>query len=269
MVSLANKALVITGASRGIGREFAKIALKESAFVTVSARDTSKMAELFSDFPEDRVHIVAADISHPDQAKQLIDAAIHRWKRIDVLVNNAGVSMRGNFIDLQSDVVEKVFQTNTFGTAYTTMYALPKIIKSEGSVIFVNTISGVVGFPGSSIYSSSKMALSAIAQAIDAELYQNSVHIGSVYLPYVTNDREKVIIDSDGNEIHHQRKAKISQYQAALLIRKSILRRKRRIIFGFLGKFAWFINGVAPFIADFILRTSRGSIHRITKSKTS
>ncbi len=255
--------MIITGASKGIGRELALMALSEGAYVTLHARTKEKLEEITNAFPKAQSLVLTGDITNQKDVEALITTSQQHWKGIDILVNNAGLSMRGRFIDLNPTVPSKVFNVNTLGSIHTTLCALPFLLESSGSVIFVNSISGVVGFPGASVYSASKMAVSAIAQAIDAELCHTGVHIGSVYLPYVENDPDKVFISADGDIKQHKRNATISQIQAATLIRQCIAKRKKRIIYGFLGKFAWFIQGVAPGIADFILRTTKGSIHSV------
>jgi NAD(P)-dependent dehydrogenase (short-subunit alcohol dehydrogenase family) len=159
--SLSGKVVVITGASSGIGlacaEEFAKFGCK----LVLAARQSDKLIEVENTLKGKGAEVLAvlADVSKEEDCKNLIEKAIDRFGGIDILLNNAGITMRALFEDLHLDVMKKLMDTNFWGAVYCTKYALPYLFKSRGSVIAISSIAGKKGLPGRIGYSASKFAL--------------------------------------------------------------------------------------------------------------
>ena len=127
---------------------------------------------------------IACDVSKREGSERLIDESLSHFSRIDILINNAGMSMRGNVDELEPVVFEAMFSVNVMGSVYPIIYALPHIKSSQGSIVFVSSVAGIRGIPGISAYSSSKMALRAIAESMRMELREQNVHTGLIYVGY-------------------------------------------------------------------------------------
>ncbi len=152
-----DKVVVVTGSSRGIGREIARLALEAGALVVLNGRNSADLEATRASLghPE-RTMAVAADLSRAEEAEYLVAATLTGWGRIDVLINNAGLSMRGAFADLSPETVRAMVDGNLLTAVWTTLAALPSLRTSTGRVVFISSLAGIRGFPGVSLYSSSK-----------------------------------------------------------------------------------------------------------------
>ena len=160
---LSDKVVVVTGSSRGIGKAIVIACAQRGAAVVLNGRNQerleSALAEVKTHTP--RVHLVCGDVSDPSEGRRLIDETISTFGRLDLLVNNVGVSMRGSVADLQPEVFQSVFASNVFGTVNPTIPAIPELRKTKGSIIFISSLAGIRGLPSLSAYCSSKMSLRA------------------------------------------------------------------------------------------------------------
>ena len=191
MGKLEGKVVIITGSNSGIGKATAKLLIQEGAKVVINGRNEEKLnnAEKEINAPEGKLLKVRADVTKPEQAKQLIDKTIEKFGKLDILINNAGVSMRGNFAELSPEVFETVFGINVFGVANTTVPAMEHIRKTKGSIIFISSAAGIRGLPGTSAYCSSKMALRALAESIRIEESKAGIHVSLIYVGITKNDK--------------------------------------------------------------------------------
>src|ERR1019366_6162034 len=112
-----------------------------------------------------------------EDCKHLINQAITTFGKIDVLVNNAGISMRALFKDVDISVLKAVMDVNFWGTVYCTKYAMPEILKTKGSIVGVSSIAGYKGLPGRTGYSASKFAMNGFLDALRVENLKTGVHI--------------------------------------------------------------------------------------------
>ena len=161
-MNLKNKTVIITGASSGIGRSCAEEFAKKGSNLVLGARQYVTLCEIAQNL-EAQYGIIAVavqcDVSIESDCKLLIDQAMVSFNRIDVLVNNAGISMRALFKDLDLQVLRNLMDVNFWGAVYCTKYALPELLKQQGSVVGVSSIAGYRGLPGRTGYSASKFAL--------------------------------------------------------------------------------------------------------------
>ncbi len=148
-----------------------------------------------------RVIAVPGDVALAADCARLIDAAISHFGRLDLLINNAGLSARGKFEDSDPDVLRCLVEVNILGAANTTYYALPHLRRSRGQVIFVSSLAGLVGLPGGSSYSVTKMGLTALAESLRIELDGSGVAVGIIYPGFTENEAEKRILSAEGKWI--------------------------------------------------------------------
>ena len=168
---MKDKVVVITGATSGIGKALVYEFSEKGSKIVMCARSEKDLKEISIDLERKnrQVAFIKADVSVESDCKQLIDTAINTFGKIDILINNAGISMRALFETVNPEVIEKVMNVNFWGTVYCTKYALPHILKEKGSVIGISSIAGIVGLPGRSGYSASKFAMHGFLQCVRME----------------------------------------------------------------------------------------------------
>jgi len=264
------KVVVITGSSRGIGKATALMLCSLGAKVILNGRNASILKSCLGEFKsrEYNAEGVCCDISTPDGSKTLIEAAIGYYGRIDILINNAGVSMRGKIDDLDPKVIDRVYSINVYGSLYAIVYSLPYLKESEGSVAFVSSVAGIRGLPGLSLYSSSKMALRAIAESMRFDLAKYNIHTGLIYVGYTENDAGKKYIDNDGSlkPIEERRGVKtLSQNEVASAILRNISKRKFITILSGLGRLNAAMQRISPRLVEWVLVRNMKKIERMSK----
>ncbi len=174
------KTWFVTGAARGIGAEVVKAALAAGDNVVATGRKRAQVEKAFEalePYP-DRVLAVELDVTDEAQATAAVDAAVGRFGRIDVLVNNAGYGQMGAFEENEVGDIERQFATNVFGTLHVTRAVLPVMRKQRSGRIFnLSSVGGIVGFPGASIYCSTKFAIEGFSESLALELAQFNIHV--------------------------------------------------------------------------------------------
>ena len=144
-----NKVSIITGSSQGIGKAIAVELIKSGASVVINGRNEQTLARTVAELKEmgGKVISFCGDISKPAEAKRLVEAALDEFGQLDFLINNAGISMRGETAELNPEVFNAVFETNVFGATNMTIAALPHIKKVNGSIVFISSVAGIRGLP--------------------------------------------------------------------------------------------------------------------------
>jgi len=260
-----DKVVVITGSARGIGRETARQALAAGARVVINGRNAETLEATRQQLghPE-RVAAVAADVSSPEGARALVESAQGAFGRIDVLINNAGLSMRGAFADLSEITVRSMVDANLFSAVWVTQAALPALRTTKGRVLFVSSLAGVRGFPGVSLYSASKMALAAVHQSLRAE-EGHAVHFGLVSLAFTENDADKTVVGADGRPFRHERRWSMTQDQAAAELLKAVARRRKKTVLTAAGKALFWGQSFFPGLVDRLIEASGGRLHAVDR----
>lgn len=261
---------VVTGASRGIGRQLARLLLSTGVSVLITGRNPNRLEATAEELrrslsPELSPHIifVTGDVSNPEHCRNVVETARKECGGIDVLFNNAGLSMRGSVEELTDTTIRTLTNTNFRGAVNMTVAALPSLLERRGSVVFVSTLAALVGFPGVSIYSATKMGLTAFAQSLRAETRKRGLHVGVVYLGFTENDAAKTILDAAGNPFQHERKAGLTQEQAARKIYRLWIRRRRYDYTVPTGYLLAFTSRFLPRFTARLLASSGGTIHRV------
>jgi short-subunit dehydrogenase len=168
-MKLNNKVVIITGASSGIGKALAYELASRGANLVLGARQYVTLCEITSDIQKKfntKALAVQCDVSVEEDCAFLIKQTLLTFGSIDVLINNAGISMRALFNDLDLKVLKSLMDVNFWGTVYCTKYALPEIMKTKGSIVGVSSIAGYKGLPGRTGYSASKFAMNGFLDAL-------------------------------------------------------------------------------------------------------
>lgn len=169
-MSTPNKVWFITGCSTGFGRELAKEALSKGYKVVVTARKTADVADIVAAYPETALS-VSLDVTVPGQIKEAVDAAIARFERIDVLVNNAGIGYFGAIEESEEEEVRRMFEINFFGLAHMTNAVMPQMRQQRsGHILNVASIGGLRSFPAVGFYNATKYAVDGLSEALSKEV---------------------------------------------------------------------------------------------------
>jgi hypothetical protein len=180
MPKLANKVVLITGASSGIGAAIARLFAHEGALVALSARSAGKLQTLASSVGSNAFS-VPADITDPAQVRGMVETTVERFGRIDILVNNAGVGMYAPVATMQPEDFAQVVNTNWLGPVYAIQSAVPHMRKQGGGqIINVSSVAGKVAIPWMGAYCSTKFALNALSDALRLELARDRIQVISV-----------------------------------------------------------------------------------------
>lgn len=262
---------LITGGAKGIGRETAKLFLTQGYRVAVCGRDQEALNRFYEQYQSDHkelkaaqgVLVLLADITKPADCQRVVNQVVGQFGRIDVLVNNAGMAMRGTFQDTDFQVYRTLLDINFLGALTMTQLALPHLVSSKGSVIFVSTLAGLFGLPGVGAYSASKMPLTALAQGMQIELSSN-IHTGILYVSFTENDPGKLVYQADGSlaELHRSKNVSTQEDVAQAIVAMVRFRKKRKIMspMGNLADwfFRWFPNLTVFLISRFGKQSSMG-----------
>ena len=252
------KVAVITGSTRGIGKVIALELAGKGASVVLNGRDPIRLFEAEIELRKIHENIlsVCSDVSTIQGGKLLIDETIKAFGRIDILVNNVGVSMRGSVADLNPEVFDAVFRSNVFGATYPTIPAIRYLRETKGSIIFISSLVGIRGLPGLSAYCSSKMALRALAESIRIEEAKHNIHVGIIYVGYTENDPNKEAVATDGSKFRLESrtgKGVQSKESVAKAVVRNISKRKFITVLTAIGKLNAFMQARFPMLVEWII----------------
>lgn len=248
-----NKAVVVTGGSDGIGRALVDLLLLRGAKVATCGRSQDKLYQLQVSHPGKPLHSVVADISNQNDCEHFIQSTISTFGGIDILINNAGISMRALFNDVDVAVIKKVMEINFYGSLYCTKLALPSIIERKGTVAGISSVAGYRGLPGRSGYSASKFAMNGWLEALRTEMMDKGVNVLWVSPGFTSSNIRNTALNSKGE---HQGESPMdegkmmSSETCARHILKAIEKRKRSVVLTFTGKRAVFMNRFFPKLTD-------------------
>ncbi|HYQ56178.1 MAG TPA: SDR family oxidoreductase [Draconibacterium sp.] len=233
---MADKVVVITGASSGIGKALAEKYAAEGFNLVLAARRIERLEALKEKLSNVEVLPVKTDVSIEEDCKHLIDKAIERFGKINILINNAGISMRAALEDVETEVLRKVMDVNYWGTVYCTKYALPHLLKQNGSVVGVISTGGYIGLPGRTGYSSSKFAVRGFLDTLRVEYLHAGLHVLVVAPGFTASEIRESALVADGS---HQGKTPrnenkmMSAERCASIMYRAIKNRRRKMIVSF------------------------------------
>lgn len=248
-----DKVVVITGGSEGIGKALIDTLIPLGAKIATCGRSQDKLYRLQVQYSNHLLHTVVADVSRYHDCENFINSTIDTFGGIDILINNAGISMRAMLKDLEIDVIRKVMEVNFFGAVYCTKLALNSIMSRKGIIVGVSSIAGFRGLPGRSGYSASKFALNGWLESIRTELADSGVHVMWVCPGFTTSNIRSAALNKEGTsfgETSMNEEEMMSAKDCAQYILDAIEKHKRTIVLTFTGKRTVFLNKFFPGWAD-------------------
>lgn len=252
---MKNKVVIITGGSSGIGKALAQKFGEEGSKVLITGRRKAELENTVKELEAlgISVHGFIADVSKEEDNRAMANEAIRLFGGIDILINNAGISMRALFHEVDLDVVKKVMEINFFGVLYATKYCLPEIIKNRGSVVGISSIAGYRGLPGRTGYSASKFALNGFLEVLRTELLHTGVNVLTACPGFTSTNIRRHSLTKDGShqgESPRDEENMMTSDEVAHHIYRAVVKRKRILVLTGLGKVAVWLNKVWPSLAD-------------------
>jgi len=257
---MQNKVVIITGASSGIGKALAEKYASEGFNLVLAARRIERLNALKDKLDNVEVLSIKTDVSKEEDCKNLINSAVEKFGKIDILINNAGISMRASIEDVEIKVLHRLMDVNYWGTVYCTKYALPYILKQKGSVVGVISTGGYIGLPGRTGYSGSKFAVRGFLDTVRIEYLRAGLHVLVAAPGFTASEIRETALTSDGSQqgkTPRNENKMMSAEKCASIMYRAIKHRRRKMIISFWdGKvvvlvaklWAWFVDQVMYYV---------------------
>ncbi len=255
MKRLDGKVAIVTGASSGIGEALARRYAALGACVVLGARQEERLREIVADITAaggDACYAVV-DVVKAEECKGLIDRAIERYGAIDILVCNAGLSMRALFDDVELEVLHRLMDVNFWGTVNCVKYALPYLQLTKGSIVGVSSVAGLHGLPARTGYSASKYAMTGFLETIRIENLKRGVHVMIACPGFTASNVRFSALTADGTsqgETPRDESKMMSAEQVAEIIIRDTSRGKRLSLMEFDGRATYFVKKFFPTLLD-------------------
>ena len=259
-MAFPNKTIIITGASDGIGAELARQLAVPGARLVLAARSLDKLHAVAAACTAAGAQVLAqrADVSVEADCASLIKATVEKFGGIDMLVNNAGVSMHAWFEDITDfSTFETLFRVNTMSAIWLTRDALPYLKQSRGLIAGVSSLAGKTGVPARTTYCASKFAMTGFFEALRIELAGSGVDVTMIYPGVVDTNIRRNGLKGDGARAGVSGLSEagaMSIEECARQIIVALGSRKRELIMTGKGKFGMLLKAVAPALVDNMAR---------------
>ena len=195
------KTIIVTGASRGIGAAIVKILAKEDYNIVLNYNKSEEIAKkMQEEFTKQgkNVEIFKADVSKREEVKKLIEFTINKFKKIDVLINNAGISQTRLFTDITDEDWNNMLNVNLNSVFYMTQEVLPYMIhEKEGCIINISSIWGITGAACETHYSVAKAGVDAMTKSLAKELGPSNIRVNSIAPGIIDTDMNKYLLDEE------------------------------------------------------------------------
>lgn len=206
--NIANKVIVVTGGSRGIGAEIVKLLANENYNVILNYNNSKKQAEIIKQELLNKgknIEIVKADISKKDEANNLIDFAVNKFEKIDVIINNAGMSKEGLFTEITQKEWNELLNNNLNSVFYCTQQALKYMIRNQsGCIINISSIWGETGASCEVAYSTTKAAINGMTKALAKEVGLSNIRVNAIAPGIINTDMNKNLNNEELSQIKEQ-----------------------------------------------------------------
>jgi short-subunit dehydrogenase len=248
---MKDKVVIITGGTSGIGRALAEKFGSHGSKLFITGRNCAQLDKTILELKDKGINIegCVSDVSVEEDNRRMAENALEKFGRIDVLINNAGISMRALFEEVDFGVIKKVMDINFYGVLYATKYCLPEIIKNKGSIVGISSIAGYRGLPGRVGYSASKFALNGFLEVLRTEYLKKDVHVLTACPGFTASGIRKSALTKDGDqqgESPRDETGMMSAAECASYIYRATVKRKRSLVLTTQGKLTVFLNKWMP-----------------------
>lgn len=255
-MKLNDKVVIITGASSGIGKALATEFAARGANLVLAARQYVTLCEIAQNLQQQygiKAIAVECDVAVESDCEHVVKQTITTFGKIDVLINNAGISMRALFNDVDVKVLQQLMNVNFWGTVYCTKYAMPEILKTKGSIVGISSIAGYKGLPGRTGYSASKFAMNGFLDALRIENLKTGVHVLTACPGFTASNIRNTALDKSGTQqgesTLHEEKMMTAE-EVAKIIADGVENRSRTLIMTGQGKLTVLLSKLLPGLLD-------------------
>lgn len=253
--ALNGKVIVITGASSGIGEAMSRLYSRLGAKVVLGARNEEKLSLLVQMICSEggEATYVATDVTKEEDCRRLIAKAVEAFGGVDVLICNAGISMRASFDEVEMSVLHRVMDVNFWGTVYCAKYALPYLQTSKGSLVGISSVAGLHGLPGRTGYSASKFAMTGLLETIRIENLKKGLHVMIACPGFTASNVRYSALTADGSaqgETPREEDRMMTAEEVARRVAEGIIKRKRLCLMESEGRAVYFVKKFAPSLLD-------------------
>jgi dehydrogenase/reductase SDR family protein 7B len=252
---MKDKVVVITGGSSGIGKALAEEFGSRGSKILITGRNKTELDAAVDELAKKGITISGfqSDVSRENDNRRMAEEAVKLFGRIDILINNAGISMRAMFEDVDLDVIRKIMDINFFGVVYATKYCLPEIKKNKGSIIGISSIAGFRGLPARTGYSASKFALNGFLECLRTELLKTGVHVLTASPGFTATNIRKRSLTNDGTaqvDSPRDEGKMMTAEECAKHIYNATVKRKKILVLTAQGRLTVFLNKWLPSLTD-------------------
>lgn len=244
---MKNKVVIITGASSGIGKALAFEYGNKGAQVVITGRNEAKLQDARAELIASHItcKAIVCDSSSEEQTRAMIAEVVQEFGQIDLLINNAGISMRSMFESVDLKVLKQLMDINFWGTVYATHAALPYLKASQGGIIGISSIAGYRGLPVRTGYSASKFAMNGFLEALRTELLETGVHVLTACPGFTASNIRNASLNSEGKitgDSMRDEEKMMSAEEVAQRIYQAYEQKKKTLVLTFQGKLTVFLN---------------------------
>lgn len=252
---MKDKVVIITGATSGIGKALAFTFGLRGSKIFITGRNEEALQKTVSELIEKQIIVrgCLADAANEKDNQRMVQEAVNEFGGIDVLICNAGIGMRALFEDISLETFKTVMDINFYGAVYAVKFALPYLLKSQGSIVGISSINGRRSTPARSAYSASKFAMEGFLESIRTEVMKRGMHVLSVCPGFTaSNIRVKALnaLGQSQKESPREEQNMMSAEEVAEQTYRAVVSRKRDLILTTQGKLAVFLNKIIPGIMD-------------------
>ncbi|MFR9503205.1 MAG: SDR family oxidoreductase [Rikenellaceae bacterium] len=255
MKSQKGKVVIVTGASSGIGEALAHEYAAAGAKVVLAARQEDKLKTIVAQIEAAGGSAIYAvcDVVEAIECEAVVAKAVEAYGKIDILICNAGLSMRALFDDVDLSVLRRLMDVNFWGTVNCVKYALPYLQASKGSIVGVSSVAGLHGLPARTGYSASKYAMTGFLETIRIENLKKGLHVMIACPGFTASNVRFSALTADGSsqgETPRAEEKMMTSEQVANIIMRDTAKRKRLCLMEFDGRATHLVKKFAPRFLD-------------------
>jgi short-subunit dehydrogenase len=253
------KAIIVTGASAGIGRAMARQLASQGARLAIAARRAERLEEVAEECRRMGGEAIAipTDVADEAQCKSLVERTVAAYGRLDMLVSNAGMATAALFEELPDlRLFKHTMDVNFYGCVHCVRHAIPHLKKTQGRIVAVSSAAGKTAVPYNAPYVASKFAMHGFLDSLRMELSPHGVSVTLVCPWWVVSEFHQSMLDKDGapagrrgSAIHTDRM--MSAERCAHITLRAASRRRREVWMGFAGVAAW-LKLLSPRLLDLL-----------------
>ena len=264
--SFTGATVLVTGAGGGLGRAIALRFAAAGARIAALDRDAAGVESLRAELQSLGSECIAlpCDVADPAACDRAITAAVLNLGRLDVLVNNAGISHRSGFAATELSVIRRVMDVNFFGAVNCTKAALPHLLRRRGLIVAISSVAGYTPLIGRTGYAASKHAMHGFFESLRTEVAPRGVDVMMVCPSFVATRIDRNALGADGGPVKHAQLTvgrRISAEAAAARIFVAAVRGRRLLLIGNTARIAWWVSRMAPRLYERLMaRRLRGEL---------